>query len=1156
MRHLARIAAFLIAVTAVVFSQTPYGRITGRVVDSSGALVASAPIRAMQVETNIVTRAATNSEGIYEFPNLLPGNYRIVVEFPGFKRVDRGPVELRVGDVLTVTLTLEPGDLAETVSVTAEAPLLELSTASVGQTMAGRQITDMASGGRAITYLLQLTPGMVTTVSPNSAWNPQGRGNLSRTQSTMGSGSASTEYTLDGIPNMDHNGTMMLPPPPDMIQEFRVQTAAFDASQGRFSGASVNMVVKQGTNQFHGALHYGMERRAFNSNPFFVNRALHDLTTGPPTDAKRDSLFPKSKTDRYRTSFAGPVFLPKFYDGRNRTFFSYGNEIMENSSPGSGFHTVPTANQREGDFSELLALGGSYRIYDPATIALTGDGRTSRLPFTGNVIPRGRLDPVAQKLVAFYPLPNTTGTVDGRNNFSNPPANIIKWQSHLGRIDQVISERQRMYASFSASNNHTEQYRDYRNDGKGLISDAPTRNLTLDDVLILSPSLVLNLRAGVNRINITETPVSAGIDLTSLGFSSDLTSQIPREYWMVPGINIAGYGVLNDRSFTWQTRTYTYTGGHVTYLRGSHTLKAGGEWRTFSRNRTSVGSATPEFEFDTVWTRGPHNNSGASPIGQGLASFMLGLPTGGSGERNASSAQGSHYTGFYLHDNWKVSRGLTLDLGLRYELEIPVTERFNRANRGFDFTTANPIEPAAQANYAKKPIAEIPPSQFHALGGLLFAGVGGVPRGMWSADTNNFLPRIGAAYQLRPTTIIRAGYGVFYGAMGTDRMEPPQAGFSQSTPIVPSLDEGLTFTGTLADPFPEGFLEPAGADGGLTTYLGRSVNFIQTGIVPERMQRWSATIQQQLSGRLLVEIGYTGNRGSDLSVSRNFNAVPGRYLSTSGSRDQAVINFLTQQVDNPFKGIAAFNGTNLAAAKVQRQQLLSPIPQFLGVNSTTSDGSSTYHQGHARLEKRMTHGFNLGGTYTWSKFMEATDLLNPSDALPSRVISSMDRPHRITFSGMWDLPWAQNKLWGGWSFSGMYQWQSGAPMAFGNVIFNGDLRDLVLPRSERTVERWFNTDAGFNRVSAQQLANNIRTFPLRLTGLRAGPVNSANLSLVKDFQIRESVRFQLRADAINAFNHAIFNPPNTVPQNSLFGQVSSTFGPIQRSFELIGRFTW
>ena len=503
-----------------------------------------------------------------------------------------------------------------------------------------------------------------------------------------------------------------------------------------------------------------------------------------------------------------------------------------------------------------------------------------------------------------------------------------------------------------------------------------------------------------------------------------------------------------------------------------------------------------------------------------------------------------------------MTRNLTVNVGLRYEVEWPTTERFNRTNRGFDFSAASPIQAAAQANYAASPIPELPASSFRTLGGLLFAGVGGVPRGLWDADRNNFLPRAGLAYKARPNVVLRAGYGIFFESLGADRNDVLQQGFSQRSQIVPSLDNGVSFQASLANPFPSGMIQPAGVAGGLRTFLGNSLSFFPPWRRTGYVQRWSAATQLELPRRIFLEVGYLGTRGTRLGMSRNFDALPEKYLSKSPVRDQATINLLTSQVANPFYGLPEFNGTPLQGRTVARQQLLLPMPQFSGVSGTISDGFSWYHAAAMRVEKRLSRGYTVSGTYTWSKFMQAVQALNPSDLFPHRVISSNDRPHHLAATATWDLPWAKNRLWGGWSLNAIYQWQTGSPIGFGNVIFTGKLADLVLPRSERRAERWFNTDAGFDRIAAQQLASNLRTFPLLLTGLRTHNWNHWDISAIKNFRIRERLNFELRGEAVDAFNTPILAGPNTVPTSTLFGQVTNTIWSEQRKITLVGRLSW
>jgi hypothetical protein len=1156
--HLRRLAfsILFLAIAAVsLFAQSPFGRITGRVMDSSGAVVVGATVRVLQIETNIATATATSSNGVYDLQNLLPGNYRINVEMAGFKSLEQGPVEVRVSDVLRLDFTLQVGSQQETITVSGEAPLLQSETASMGQLVDNRSLNNMPLGGRALTYLMQTAPGIITTSPPSHGWLPQARGYVSSLASA-GTATNANEFSLDGIPNQDTGGTIMFIPPPEMIQEVRVQTAAYDASIGHYTGSHVDMVVKAGTNEYHGNLYFSDVNRKLMSNPFFVNRALYDASTGPPTKQKRDALFPYNMTNRYRGSLGGPVFIPKLYDGHNRTFFSYGYERMLRLTPSSGPATVPTLAERTGDFSALLAIGSQYQIYDPRSAAPAPGGRVSRLPLPGNRIPSSSIDPVAQQLLSFYPVPNATGTVDGRENYFSSLSDRISYASHMLRVDQVISERQRLYATFSTFWINADQGRTFHNNAVGGFQEYRPVSLTVDDVITPRPDLVVDLRYGYSHNRGVSAPVSAGLDLATLGFSPTLLAQVNPTFSALPTIAIDGLNSLNGSTFSKYGRYFHSFAGSLSHTRGAHTLRAGSEFRVIENNSYNPGMVVPSLTFSTNWTRGPLDSSAAAPIGQGLASFLLGLPTDGYKDINDSFAEMSRFMGLYFQDDWKVTKNLTINAGLRYEVEWPTTERFNRANRGFDFSAVSPIQAAAQANYAGSPIPELPASAFRTSGGLLFAGVSGVPRGLWDADKNNFLPRVGLAYKVRSKVVLRAGYGIFFETFGVDRNDVLQQGFNQRNQMVPSLDNGLSFRATLGNPFPDGLLQPAGAAQGLRTFLGNSVSFFPPWRRPGYAQRWSFGTQYELPHRIMIEVGYMGTRGTGLGMSRSFDALPEQYLSKSPVRDQTTINLLTSQVDNPFFGLPEFNGTGLQGRKVARQQLLLPMPQFAGVSGTVSDGFSWYHAAEMRMEKRLSRGYTVSGTYTWSKYMQATQTLNPSDLTPTHVISSMDRPHHLAATGTWDLPWARTRLWGGWSLSAIYQWQSGSPIGFGNVIFNGKLADLVLPRSQRRAERWFNTDAGFNRIPAQQLAYNLRTFPLLLTGLRTQNWNNWDVSVIKNFRIRERLNFELRGEAVDAFNTPIFAAPNTTPTSTLFGQVTNTIWSEQRKITLVGKLSW
>jgi len=534
--------------------------------------------------------------------------------------------------------------------------------------------------------------------------------------------------------------------------------------------------------------------------------------------------------------------------------------------------------------------------------------------------------------------------------------------------------------------------------------------------------------------------------------------------------------------------------------------------------------------------------------------MLLGLPTGGRVDRKASFAEQATYWALYFHDDWRVTARLSLNLGLRYELEGPMTERFNRSIRGYEFQTPSPLDAQVRANYAKNPITEISPNQFRLVGGLTFPGVGGLPRTLWKRDVNNFSPRVGFAYMLGPKTVVRGGYGIFYGPLGIPRGDVVQYGFSQSTQLVPSLDNGMTFVATLSNPFPDGIREPRGAADGPMTYVGQSIRFFDENPAAGYHQRWQLSVQRELPLRVLLEVGYAGNRGTQLETTRDLRPLPPEYLSRSPVRDTATINYLSAAVPSPFYPLLP--GTGLSGTTVSRAYLLSSadFPHFTGLTTTTYDGYSWYHGLVTRVERRFASGWTLNAAYTWSKNMQALDRLNGYLSPLQEVISEEDRPHRFVISGIWEIPVgrgrrlcggcraALDKIIGGWQLQGIYTAQSGPALSFGNVLFIGNVHDITLPKSQRTPDRWFNIDAGFERNSARQLSYNYRTMPTRLSDVRGDGVDLWDLSLLKNTRIRERFNIQFRGEFLNAWNHPNFSAPNTSPTSSAFGQVTTERG--------------
>jgi len=353
------------------------------------------------------------------------------------------------------------------------------------------------------------------------------------------------------------------------------------------------------------------------------------------------------------------------------------------------------------------------------------------------------------------------------------------------------------------------------------------------------------------------------------------------------------------------------------------------------------------------------------------------------------------------------------------------------------------------------------------------------------------MPRIGFAYSLTPKTVLRGGYGIFFDALGVVNVNVNQTGFTQSTDLVASVDQGLTYAASLTNPFPGGFLAPSGASGGVATSLGQGITYFDPNTTESYMQRWQFAVQRQLTSSSLIEVSYVGNRGTRMQVTRDLNPTPAQYLSTSPFRDQATIDRLGEQVANPFYPLLP--KTNLSSSTVSRAQLLKPYPQFSGISSAQNVGYTWYHSLQVRTEKRFSSGLNASLSYTWSKTMEALGYLNPTDTKLEEVISSQDRTHRLAITAMYELPFGRGKLLhgpsngfvskmiSGWQLQGIYTAQSGAALGFGNVIFLGDLKNIPLPKDQRTVSRWFNTDAGFDKNTTRQLGSNIRTFPSRFS---------------------------------------------------------------------------
>ena len=1145
------------------WAQEARGTIVGRVTDASGAAVPAATVTVTSQSMGTTQTSETNETGLYQATYLIPGLYTVEVSSAGFKKYVRKDVELRIGDRIDLPVTLEVGAAEQSVTVVGETPLLNTASASMGQVIDSRRVADLPVPHGNPMFLIGLTSGV--------SFNRDQR--LDRPfepthivgYSMDGTRANRSDITIDGSVATATAGngevTASFVPPADVVQEFKVQTATFDAQFGQTEGGVTNISIKSGTNDFHGTAYYNTMVPSMFANDFFAN------LNGVP--------LPDFTYNRYGGSLGGPVRIPGLYNGQNKTFFMYGFEgIKEDRPRNNGVPTVPTARMKQGDFSELLALGPQYQIYNPFSareVTVNGSRVIERDPFPGNIIPANLISPVAKNILGFYPDPLQGGT---QNNYQRPElTEHADYGSHTLRVDQTITDNNRMFGRINWYDRDSTYNNYFNNVATGNLFQFVSRAAVIDDVHTLSPTTVLNVRYGYNRFIRGDSGAyqSIGFDLASLGFPAYMNSLTSDDIRKFPRIEFNPNAYQNTSGGgEWRPNDTHNVNAIVSKSQGAHMLRFGTEFRSYRENRREFGNnVTGTFTFATNWTRGPLSTSPEAPngYGQSIASLLLGLPTGGGIARPASYSEQSTAWGFFFQDDWKVSPKLTLNLGLRWEFETPLEERYNRSIAGFDPNATLPFGAQAQAAYAANPVAERPASQFLVRGGVTFPS--GEDGGLYETPKLNLMPRFGFAYQFTPETVFRGGYGIFYGFLGQRRGDVQQLGFSRTTDFQFTQNGYLSPSATLSNPLPSGELFPTfGSQLGPETGIDGNVTFFNQNPKMPYMQRWQMGVQRQLPANFVVELSYVGNRGTRLEINRNINAISNQYLSTDPVPTPAMAannTYLGGNLPNPFRGLTPVAAPNLnTGANRSRSALLRPFPQFGDLTTTTNQGYSWYHSMQAQFERRFSQGFTIQGSYTWSKFMEAGAYLNAADPMPYETISDFDVPHRFVASGIWEMPFGKGKAFGtdmggvanaiigGWQLGAIYTNQSGTPLAWGNIPFNGDYSAIKI--DDPTRERWFNTEAGF--VKTGQLQSNVRYFPFRFTQLRAMGVNNWDASLIKNTRFGErGYNFQFKAEFLNALNRAQLPAPNLDPRNAQFGQINaSTQANYPRRIQLTAKF--
>lgn len=1183
-------ATLLVVFSSLASAQESRAAILGRVTDPSGSVVVGATIVVTNVGTNVSTRVSTNEAGLYEAPFLLPGEYQITAELTGFKKYERRGITLSVNSRVSIDVQMEVGGVSETISVTAQSPLLETTSASSGVVVENRRVMELPLGYNNPMQMSSLAPGMQRR---DFLWNAQHTTRGLDYQVTGGVGG--NEWSIDGTPNTSKGRGLAHLPYADAIEEFRVSSTTFDASEGHATGAFVSMQSKAGTNRAHGALTEQHWQQRWNATPTNTNAAYWGKiraaeaagNTALAQQLRSEPKQPSGRSNNWAGSFGGPVFLPKLYDGRNKLFFFFvvNGYNDRRSDPDWQLSTVPTADERAGDFSRLLKFNATrYQLYDPLTTTFNSSTQQySRLPIAGNRIPTSRFNnPMYDFYQKVFPLPNNPPQMDaeGRNNYFNGslPFNWDYW-SMQNRVDYVPTDKDRFFARWSY--NHFLQYSD-----DWTFTTMPglhTRDLTritkmvnTDYVRTFSATTILNIGAAYNRHQ-GEDMVLGGRKYkpSDVGLPAYL-DQKAGDLHTLPRVEVSSYRSVSNPVRMLNPYSLGTLKAEVSKYIGRHGLKFGWNGRMYIRAESVPGYTSGIFGFTNNLMRQTSSTTTAGDLGLSWASFILGIPNSMSADTSDSLYATTRYQALFAQDNFRVNSKLTLNLGVRMEATGGIKERFNRGLADFDPAAEVPIAAAAQAAYAARPLAERAASDFIVRGGPVYLGTSG--RNTLTQGVVKLLPRLGFAFAMNPKTVIRGGYGVYYDVLDSHRQGIDQQGYSRATSTTITTDQGVSYLvgdpargiSPLVDPFPvraDGtrFNTPFGNTLGSSSYLGSGFSFLPYGYEPAKSQRWRLEIGRQLTANTMFTVGYTGSWVGNLSVSQNLRPLPERYWANGLIRNDAVASDMTRNVPNPFalSGMAGLATSNpvlyqrlstlsfFTSSTIQKQQLLRTYPHMTGLtNAANPIGKNKSNALEFRFEKRISRGFTLETHYEWSHTMTKDWFINEYDETPAWRESDDSRPHRWVVTSLYELPFGKGKtllnrrgilntMFGAWQVGGIWQMQSGECIDFGNLFYYGnDYRAIALPADQRTKDHWLNP-AGFEtNASKAPSSYHRRVFPTRLNWVRTQRLAMLDANLQKTFFIRESFRAVFRLDLLNAGNRQVLGNPATNPTAANFGQIT------------------
>jgi hypothetical protein len=1188
----------------VAYGQGSYtAQVRGVVTDQSGAVVTNATVTITNDGTNIAETAHTDEHGEYFLSGLRPSVYTIKAQIAGFRVSEKKNIVLQVDQQTSVDFVLHPLSISETMEVTDTAPLLDTESPTLGTDVTNEYVKNIPLLNRSFFGLAFLSGGVTEVAGSGTSDNyPAGTNFVSN-----GQRNATAEVRLDGAlisaPEQGEGATsnVYYEPSVEIIQEFKVQNNSFSAEFGNNGGTVVNMVLKSGTNAFHGSGWYFLQRAGTDARDFF----------NPEPGQKPDHA-----RDQGGIAVGGPIV-------KNRTFFFADFEKVRDNEPINITATVPTngmfgtSNERTGDFS-LEA----NPIFDPIACSPNCSTR-NQVQYGGvlNVIPPGEIDQIGQAIINLYPQPNQPG------EFFNYRLNALShgpdYQFDI-KLDHQISDKHRVNGRYSRLHSNYITPTDLGDGGdstgdNGGYGNSPltVQNGSLEYTWTVNPRTIWTSHFAVDRAAQPETTNIPS--LSSAGLPPVLEANgIDR----MPTIQMSGaspWSSLYDQcciNTTFAHTLYSYS-SQLVISKGGHLMKMGGEQRIFFNNFFQPPNPTGLFNFtDDVTSDTPNSGAEGGTQGNPFASLLFGYPDDSSVINiYPAVANKSKETGFYFQDDWKVNAKLTVNLGLRYEWSTPYTERYNRIEFS-DFTGSSGMSIDLTSGGQTSALG-LGTSQLN--GTTLFAGSGmrSVP-----VDRNNIGPRLGFAYQLTPKTVIRGGAGVYYGMSVATNFQYPGTAFRKSATMFFTLDNFNTRSASLANPFPSGLTGPQGKQyGDLAEWGYANGNDLGTTQAQNAdIYQWNLGVQRLLPSQIVIGIDYSANRSTHLpwggySSTRNRDFISSALLAQISAQqhaldptcdaDSCVSNYLANPVANPFcamfsgtgcptTGTAIFNepDSRYGQTTLPLGNLLRPFPQFDGdfEGLPVLEAASWYNSMQIRFQKRTTHHVSFEGSYTFSKstddssvganaFVGTLNNGNPQqlDNLKAEHgISANDTPQRLAAAVVVELPIGR-EMWiggnmnrvldaavGGWSVSTMITEQSGQPLAIPMAnpqLMDGNQRPNVIcaggtgvSNGKGALDQLPVLNVNCFASPGDQMPGNA---PRYFSGLRTDGIHNFDMNIFKEFTPKENMKLQIRAEFFNFFNHPRFAPPDTQwdPGDTQFGIVSSTAaGYLPRRVQFGARF--